>query len=103
MPASTRDSVPTRPRFASMERLAAEWDLSPRTIRSWISQGLLGAYHVGGRLIRIDVEEFETLVSRRIPTAAVGPGRPQSTRTKGRSQTSRTKVTRARAPSDEAA
>ena len=39
-----------------------------RTLRAWISRGLLPGYRVGPRLIRVDPVEVEALI-RRIPTA----------------------------------
>lgn len=62
MPATTRN-------LATLAQLADEYSLTVRTIRSWISAGLLTAFRVGPRFIRVDREEFENLVTRRIPTA----------------------------------
>lgn len=48
---------------------AASRGVSTRTVRRWIAAGLLPAYRVGPRLVRIDPADLDRL-DRRIPTAA---------------------------------
>ncbi|MEO7980341.1 MAG: helix-turn-helix domain-containing protein [Sporichthyaceae bacterium] len=47
---------------------AASRGVSTRTVRRWIAAGLLPAYRVGPRLVRINPEDLDKL-DRRIPTA----------------------------------
>jgi excisionase family DNA binding protein len=47
---------------------AAELSVSQRTLRRWISCGLLPAYRTGNQLIRIDRADLDK-VARPIPTA----------------------------------
>ena len=67
--------VSTTPRSAkvskhliSLSRAAEQYDVSVKTIRRWIAAGLLPAYRVGPRVIRIDPADLDKL-DRRIPTA----------------------------------
>jgi hypothetical protein len=55
-----RPPAPPKRRLVRLETLAEEYDLSPRTIRQWIAQGLFAAYRVGDKSLRIDAKEFET-------------------------------------------
>jgi excisionase family DNA binding protein len=48
---------------------AASRGVSTRTVRRWIAAGLLPAYRVGPRLVRIDPDDLDRL-ERRIPTAS---------------------------------
>lgn len=48
---------------------AAQYDVSTRTIRRYISGGLLTGYRFGPRLIKIDADELATL-AKPIPTVA---------------------------------
>lgn len=58
----------TRRRLASITVAAEHGDVSTRTIRRYISNGLLTGYRVGPRLIKVDLDELEQL-ARPIPTA----------------------------------
>ena len=53
--------------FLTVNEAAAHWQVHHRTVRTWIAQGQLQAYRVGGhvRLRAADVENF----ARPIPTA----------------------------------
>nr|WP_228489369.1 helix-turn-helix domain-containing protein [Raineyella fluvialis] len=42
--------------------------INPRTVREWISAGILPAYRVGPRFIRVDLNDVDALAER-IPTA----------------------------------
>lgn len=65
-----RTSAPaTRRRLGSIAQGADRADVSSRTIRRWISQGLLTGYRVGPRLVKVDLNEVDA-IARPIPTAA---------------------------------
>ena len=56
-------------RLASIPQTAENFGIHPRTVRRMIASGDLKAYRVGsGRLIRIDLDEAESLL-KPIPTA----------------------------------
>lgn len=59
--------IPAR-RFASLEDGANYLDLSPRTLRRMIASGDLTGYRIGTRVLRVDLDELETML-RPIPTA----------------------------------
>jgi len=44
-------------RKVSLQEVADEYGLCTRTIRNYIAQGLLTAYRVGPRVIRLDPDE----------------------------------------------
>lgn len=52
----------------TIKEAAADLGVATKTIRRWISQGLLPAERVGPRLIRIRPDDLEAL-GRRIPSA----------------------------------
>ena len=54
---------------------ARRYNCSERTIRRWISAGLLPGYRVGPRMIRVDLDELGHLAR---PITA--PSRPEVTR-----------------------
>lgn len=62
--------IPAR-RFASLEDGANYLGLSPRTLRRMISSGELTGYRIGKRVLRVDLDELETLL-RPIPTVTSG-------------------------------
>ncbi len=56
-----------RPRRLVSQQAAAEYlDVTERTIRNYVSRGQLRAYRVGGRVVRIDVDDLDALL-RQIP------------------------------------
>jgi excisionase family DNA binding protein len=57
-------------RLCSIDDAAAELACSPRTVRRMIASGQLTGYRVGARLLRVDLNEIETVLCV-IPTAAV--------------------------------
>lgn len=60
-------------RYISMAAAAEQLGLSTRSIRRYVSEGLLPAYRVGPRGdIRVRPEDLDRLV-RRVPTAAHRP------------------------------
>ena len=55
-------------RLASIEKVAAYLDASPRTVRNYIAAGKLTGYRLpGNRLIRVDLNEVDAVL-RPIPT-----------------------------------
>jgi excisionase family DNA binding protein len=54
-------------RLRSVAEAAEIADVSPRTVRRWISAGVLPGYRVGPRLVKVDLGDLEQL-ARRIPT-----------------------------------
>lgn len=69
MSTKARDTNQKRPgRLMSVAQAAAIVDVSPRTIRRWISLGQLRGYRVGARLLKVSAEDIDAL-ARQIPTA----------------------------------
>ena len=58
----------------SVNAAATRLGLDPRTIRRYVSDGLLPAYRVGSTLIRVDQADVDALV-RPIPAATASEGR----------------------------
>lgn len=50
--------------YVSIEFAAEFYGVSQRTIRNWISEGVLNGYELGPRLIRLDFDEIENLPVR---------------------------------------
>jgi len=67
---STR-TLPSPRRIAPIADAADYLGTSERTIRRYIAAGRLTGYRVGPRLIRVDLNELDTLL-RQIPTALGG-------------------------------
>ncbi len=60
-------------RLIPTEDAAERLGVSKKTIVRWIKAGRLTGYRVGPRYIRVDANELETAMVRRIPTEAGGP------------------------------
>jgi excisionase family DNA binding protein len=56
-------------RFVDIEFAADYLDVSPRTIRRYISEGKLTGYRVGDFLLRVDMHEVDAL-AKPIPAAS---------------------------------
>lgn len=54
-------------RLTSVAKAAVIVDVSPRTIRRWISLGKLPGYRVGARLLKVSMDDVEAL-AQRLPT-----------------------------------
>jgi excisionase family DNA binding protein len=69
MPVAQSERTQTQPsrRLASLADSARYADVSARTIRRWISAGLLSGYRAGPRLIRVDLTELDAML-KAIPT-----------------------------------
>lgn len=63
-------TTPAR-RYAPLARAADYVGCDQRTIRRYIASGQLHGYRLGQRLIRVDLNELDTLM-RPIPSAAGG-------------------------------
>ncbi|MBK6857921.1 MAG: excisionase family DNA-binding protein [Microthrixaceae bacterium] len=59
----------TRRQFESLAQASRRTGLSIRTLRRRISDGTLNAYRSGPRVIRLDPEDVDRLMTR-IPTAS---------------------------------
>ena len=46
-------------RLASVDEAAERYDVSKYTVRRWITTGLITGYRVGGRLVKVDLDEIE--------------------------------------------
>ena len=57
-------------RLVSIDQAARLVDVSPRTIRRRIADGSLTGYRFGPRVIRVDLDEVDALLTR-IPAAGV--------------------------------
>lgn len=51
------------PRYASPATAAQYADVTPRTIHNWITRGLLTAYRVNARVIRVDLNELDAILT----------------------------------------
>lgn len=58
-------------RLTSVQAAADYADLCARTIRRYIAQGILPAYRIGPRLVKVDLDDLDK-IARRIPTASGG-------------------------------
>lgn len=67
------------PRYASIQAAAELYTVDPKTVRSWISEGLINGYRMGKRNIRVDLNEIDAWVVRKVPTGR----RPTATRIAG--------------------
>lgn len=62
--------------FATQEQAARHISVSPRTIRSWISEGWITGYRLpGGRAVRVDLDKLDTMI-KTIPASARAPKQP---------------------------
>jgi hypothetical protein len=50
------------------------YDVDTKTVRRWIASGLVPGYRVGERLIKLDLNEVEARVVKRIVSANDGDG-----------------------------
>lgn len=64
---------PAGPRYVPLADGARYASVSNRTLRRWIAAGALTGYRAGPRLIRVDLNDLDALMTP-IPTAAIGGG-----------------------------
>ncbi|MFL6109485.1 MAG: helix-turn-helix domain-containing protein [Marmoricola sp.] len=60
-------------RLVNISQAAEYADVHPVTLRRWIAAGLIPAYRVGPRLLKVDINELDAYL-KPIATAAVGNG-----------------------------
>lgn len=60
-------------RFESIPKAADHFDVDPKTIRRWIDEGLITGFRLGPRLIRVDLNELEALLTPIQPGRGVQP------------------------------
>jgi excisionase family DNA binding protein len=53
-----------RHQLATVHETASYVGVSPKTIRRWIASGLLVGYAAGPRLIRLDLDEVDSMLAR---------------------------------------
>jgi excisionase family DNA binding protein len=58
--------------LVSIHQAADYADVHPITVRRWVRAGRLRAYRVGPRLLKIDLNEVESMLTP-IPTAGAEP------------------------------
>lgn len=51
-----------RPELISQQEAAARCGVHPKTIRRWTAAGLINAYRVGPRLIKVDAAELDKVL-----------------------------------------
>ena len=56
-------------RLRSVNAAADRYDVNPRTVRRWIADGLITGYRVGGKLVKVDLDEIDRTIVRPIPAA----------------------------------
>ena len=55
-------------RLATQQKAAAHYGVTDRTIRSWVSEGLIHGFRLpSGRAIRVDLDEIDSMLQE-IPT-----------------------------------
>ena len=58
MPRSANGAARSAPRrYASVQAVAAMFDVDPMTVRRWIASGLVHGYRIGDRLVKLDLDE----------------------------------------------
>jgi excisionase family DNA binding protein len=59
--------TPLPRRYASISEAAAYVNVAPKTIRRLIASGQLTGFHLGSRLIRVDLDQLDAIMTP-IPT-----------------------------------
>jgi excisionase family DNA binding protein len=62
-------------RYASVDTAAEIYDVNPRTVRRWISEGRITGYKIGAMLVKVDLNEVEEKIVRVIPAVELPIGR----------------------------
>jgi excisionase family DNA binding protein len=62
-------------RYASVKTAAEIYDVDPRTVRRWISEGRITGYKIGAMLVKVDLNEVEEKIVRVIPAVELPIGR----------------------------
>lgn len=58
------DLFPSLPDVATIPQVMEATQLSERTLRKWIAEGVLPAYRLGGKAVRIRREDLEAIATR---------------------------------------
>lgn len=70
-------TAPQRRRYETLQSAAERLAVDTRTVRRWIAAGRLNAYRTGPRLIRVDIQEVDALLTPVSDFVGHGaPGRP---------------------------
>jgi excisionase family DNA binding protein len=69
-----RSQQPAR-RYVSVRTAAEIYDVNPRTVRRWISEGRITGYKIGAMLVKVDLNELEEKIARVIPAVELPIGR----------------------------
>ncbi|WP_330474648.1 excisionase family DNA-binding protein [Terrabacter sp. C0L_2] len=56
-------TTPQRRRYETLQSAAERLAVDTRTVRRWIAAGRLNAYRTGPRLIRVDIDEVDALLT----------------------------------------
>jgi excisionase family DNA binding protein len=72
MPRHPNGAAPPPRRYASIAAVAEIYDVDHKTVRRWIRSGLVHGYRVGGRLVKLDLNEVEAKAVQVIPSADAG-------------------------------
>ena len=59
----TQHGTSQRTRYETLQSTAERLAVDTRTVRRWIASGRLNAYRTGPRLIRVNVEEVDALLT----------------------------------------
>lgn len=62
---------PPARRYASIATAASIYDVDYKTVRRWISRGLIHGYRIG-RNVKLDLNEVDANVVKEIPDAQAG-------------------------------
>ena len=71
-PASANGAAPAPRRLVSQQAAAVAYDVDTKTVHRWITRGLIRGYRVGGRLVKVDLNEIEAHVVEVMPAAGAG-------------------------------
>jgi excisionase family DNA binding protein len=69
MPSTPARLAASPRRLASLAEAAEYAAVNPRTVRRWITDGLITGHRVGARLIKVDLNEIDYKVIRPVPAA----------------------------------
>lgn len=63
--------VPEGPQFITFVEAARRLSVTQKTLRNWVSAGILPAYRIGRSALRLKPEDVDALITR-VPTTAAG-------------------------------
>lgn len=50
--------------YSTIQEAAERFKVDQKTVRNWISNGLIPGYQLPGRLLRVDLNEIEAAITR---------------------------------------